>query len=151
VKDAYVYIKGRAVVKSYYDKVKEPLRRLEKSGRVKVYIGWIPHSKLPPLYRAADVFVRTSRHENFGLGAIEAMACGTPVVAPNTATLPEILGDATTLYIPGDPISLAEKIITLLTDRNFYDTVRSYQLARVQKTFNILYVAQNTQNPTLHS
>ncbi|MGC9107457.1 MAG: glycosyltransferase [Infirmifilum sp.] len=40
----------------------------------------MPHSKLPILYRAADVFVRTSLYENFGLGFIESMACSTPVV-----------------------------------------------------------------------
>ena len=142
MKEAYVYIKGRAVVKDYYDKVKEPLKKLKETTKVKIHIGWIPHSKVPLLYRAADVFVRTSKHENFGLGAIEAMACGTPVVAPNATTFPEIIGDATTLYRPGDPLDLAEKTITLLTDRNLYDSVKKYQLTRVQKCFNIQHIAQ---------
>jgi len=142
VKDVYVYIKGRAVVKNYYDKVKEPLRKLQKSYRVKLHIGWIPHSMLPLLYRAADIFIRTSKHENFGLGAIEAMACGTPVVAPNATTFPEVIGDVTTLYRPGDPVDLAKKVITLLTDRNLYNSITEYQLTRARRYFNILHVAQ---------
>jgi len=39
VKDVYVYIKGRTVIKNYYDKVKEPLRKLQKSYRMKLNIG----------------------------------------------------------------------------------------------------------------
>jgi glycosyltransferase involved in cell wall biosynthesis len=65
-------------VKSYYESLKSDLTTLLDTRRAKLHIGWIPHSKLPLLYRAADIFVRTSRYENFGLGVIEAMACGTP-------------------------------------------------------------------------
>jgi glycosyltransferase involved in cell wall biosynthesis len=83
VKEAYIYIKGGAVVKSYYESLKSDLTTLLDTGRAKLHIGWIPHSKLPLLYRAADIFVRTSRYENFGLGVIEVMACGTPVVVSN--------------------------------------------------------------------
>jgi len=64
------------------------------------------------------------------------MACGTPVVAPNATTFPETIGGATTLYRSGDPVDLAKKVITLLTDRNFYNSVIEYQLTRTRRYFN---------------
>jgi glycosyltransferase involved in cell wall biosynthesis len=142
VKEAYVYIKGRTVVNSYYEKIKGSLKNLSKSGKVKIHIGWIPQSKLPLLYRASDVFVRTSKYENFGLGVIESMACGTPLVAPNAATFPEILCDKTTLYEPENPLDLANRLLMLLTDYNLYRTVRDRQLEKVRKLFDIKIVAR---------
>jgi len=108
-KEYYFYIKGRAVVKSYWRKLK-PLVEGIPSNSLKLHIGWIPQSKLPYLYSAADMFVRTQRHENFGLAFIEAMACGTPVVASDTATAREVMGDAELLYREGDPEDLAIKV-----------------------------------------
>jgi glycosyltransferase involved in cell wall biosynthesis len=142
VKEAYVYIKGRAVVHSYYEKIKGSLKNLSKSGKVKIQIGWTPHSKLPLLYRASDVFVRTSKYENFGLGVIESMACGTPAVAPNATTFPEILCDKMTLYEPENPSDLANRLLMLLMDYNLYRTVRDRQLEKVRKLFDIKIVAR---------
>jgi glycosyltransferase involved in cell wall biosynthesis len=142
LKDAFVYIKGRGVVDGYYEQVKDKMIKMRKSGRVKIHIGWIPHNKLPLLYRASDVFVRTSKHENFGLAAIESMACATPVVAPNHATFPEILGRGDTLFNPGSPQDLAEKVIKLLTDGKLYERVVSYQLARAHNLFNLNAIAR---------
>jgi glycosyltransferase involved in cell wall biosynthesis len=65
------------------------------------------------------------------------MACGTPVVAPNAITFPEIIGDATTLYKPEDHLDLANKIVTLITDRGLYKSVVEHQLSRVRALFNI--------------
>lgn len=142
IKETYVYIKGRAVVKKYYEKIKGSIKDLVKSGRAQIHIGWIPHSKLPLLYRASDIFVRTSKYENFGLGVIEAMACGIPTVAPNVATFPEIIGNEIPLYKSDDPIDLANKIMHLVMDKDLYDSVREYQLARAQDQFNINFTAK---------
>lgn len=116
VKDAIIYIKGRAVVKSYLQKIKKKLEKLRKSGRVIVHIGWIPHHKLPLLYRAADIFVRTSIYENFGLGVVEAMASGIPVVAPKRATFPEILNNFPDCLSESTPEDLADKVIAMLNN-----------------------------------
>ena len=142
VKDAFIYFKGRGVVDSYYEQIKDEITKIRKSGRVKIRIGWVPHSKLPLLYRASDVFVRTSKHENFGLAAIESMACATPVVAPNHATFPEILGRSDTLFKPGDSQDLAEKVIKLLTNGKLYENVVNYQLARAHSLFNLKAIAK---------
>jgi glycosyltransferase involved in cell wall biosynthesis len=142
VKEAYIYIKGRAIIKSYYKHLKSDLERLQRSGRVKLHIDWIPHSKLPLLYRAADIFVRTSNYESFGLGAVEAMACGIPVIAPNATTFPEVIGYEKLLYKPGDFNDLARKIINLITDADFYNSVKEYLLTRTREYFNIRNVAR---------
>ena len=56
--------------------------------------GYVPADDLPLLYNAAEVFVYPSLYEGFGLPVLEAMACGTPVIASNVSSLPEIAGDA---------------------------------------------------------
>jgi glycosyltransferase involved in cell wall biosynthesis len=142
VKEAFIYIKGRGVVKSYYERIKPTLKMLQGNKRIKLHIGWVPHSKLPMFYRAADVFVRTSKYENFGLGAIEAMACGIPVVAPRATTFPEVIDYEMLLYKPEDPKDLAEKVITLLTNADFYNSVTEYSLTRVQEYFDIQKTAK---------
>jgi glycosyltransferase involved in cell wall biosynthesis len=142
VKEVYIYIKGRAIVKSYYESLKSDLKKLLNSGRVKLHIGWIPYNKLPLLYGAADIFVRTSKYENFGLGAVEAMACGIPVVAPNATTFPEVVGYETLLYKPEDPSNLAEKVITILNNADFYNSIKEHLLTRVREYFDIRKTAK---------
>jgi glycosyltransferase involved in cell wall biosynthesis len=70
------------------------------------------------------------------------MACGTPAVAPNATTFPEILCDKTTLYEPENPLDLANRLSMLLTDYNLYRTVRDCQLERVRKLFDIKIAAR---------
>jgi glycosyltransferase involved in cell wall biosynthesis len=55
--------------------------------------GWVKESEMPILFNAADVFLHTSEYEGFGLPVLEAMACGTPVVVSNRASIPEIVGN----------------------------------------------------------
>ena len=57
-----------------------------------------------------------SLHEGFGLTALEAMACGTPVITSNTSSLPEVVGDAAVLVDPLDTQALAEAIVRVFTD-----------------------------------
>ena len=67
-------------------------------------------------YRAADVFVFPSLWEGFGWPVLEAMACGTPVVVSNVASLPEVAGDAGVFVPPHDHSALAEALRALLSD-----------------------------------
>jgi glycosyltransferase involved in cell wall biosynthesis len=71
-----------------------------------LFIGRVRDEDLPALYAAARVLIYPSHHEGFGLPPLEAMACGTPVIASNRTSLPEVTGDAGLLIDPTDPEAL---------------------------------------------
>jgi D-inositol-3-phosphate glycosyltransferase len=83
------------------------------------FLGAQPHSSLPAFYAAADVLVMPSHYESFGMVALEAMACGTPVVASAVGGLSVLIEDEVNglLVPPADPESLAARLIDLLTDK----------------------------------
>jgi glycosyltransferase involved in cell wall biosynthesis len=79
-------------------------------------LGYVDDALLPGLYAGAEAFVLPSRHEGFGLPCLEAMACGTPVVATRAGALPETCGDAALLVDPGDDAALADAVLAGLGD-----------------------------------
>ena len=83
----------------------------------------MPREKLPFLYASADVFVFPTLYEGFGMPPLEAIACGTPVIAPLNSSLPEVIGDAG-IYVenPLDAKAWYESIKMLLEDED----LRSY-------------------------
>jgi len=89
------------------------VRELGSQAEV-IFTGYVPQDDLPLLYNAADLFVYPSLYEGFGLPSLEAMACGTPVVASNTSSLPEVLGDAAILVDPYDVQQLARAMRDVL-------------------------------------
>ncbi len=133
--NVYFFIKMRGIEKRYFETVRLLFRAVMKRGNVKVMDKWVSHERLPFLYRAADALVSTSVYENFGLKFVEAMACGTPVVAANTCTGPEVLGEAGTFYAPRDSSDLAEKLIELLSDRELREKLSCTGKERVDKHF----------------
>jgi glycosyltransferase involved in cell wall biosynthesis len=74
------------------------------------FAGYVPDADLPALYNAARVFAYPSLYEGFGIPPVEALACGTPVVASTAGALPEVLGDAALLVDPYDEDALAQAI-----------------------------------------
>ncbi len=78
------------------------------------FLGPVRDAELPGLYSAATLFVFPSRYEGFGLPVLEAMACGTPVIASNVSSLPEVVGNAALTVNPDDIEQLALAIRTLL-------------------------------------
>jgi glycosyltransferase involved in cell wall biosynthesis len=73
-------------------------------------LGPVPDAHLPGLYAGARAFVLPSLYEGFGLPCVEAMACGTPVVAADAAALPETCGDAALYADPRDPQAIADAV-----------------------------------------
>jgi glycosyltransferase involved in cell wall biosynthesis len=80
------------------------------------YLGYVPDDDLPPLYTGAAVFAFPSLYEGFGLPLLEAMACGAPVVASNTGSIPEVAGDAAILVPPTDAEALAAALDSVLSN-----------------------------------
>lgn len=79
-------------------------------------LGYVPDADLPGLYAAAAGSVYPSLYEGFGLPVLESMACGCPVAASNTSSLPEVAGDAALLLPPDDEEAWADALQTLLCD-----------------------------------
>lgn len=101
----------------YYDEIFATAERLSltQSGRVR-FIGRVPDEELPLWYNAAIVFAYPSIYEGFGLPVLEAMACGTPVIASDTSALPEVVGRAGILLNPHDERAWASALGDLLSN-----------------------------------
>lgn len=91
------------------------LSRVEHQVR---FLGFVPRETLRVFYRAAGAFAFPSLYEGFGLAPLEAMACGTPVVASNLPSLVEALGDAAELVSPDNVFDIARGIRDVLLDDN---------------------------------
>lgn len=93
---------------------------VERSGlRQRVHlVGFVNDADLPSLYSLASVFAFPSWYEGFGVPVLEAMACGTPVVAADNSSLPEVVGDAGLLVPAGDSDALAAALESLLRDKD---------------------------------
>ncbi len=77
------------------------------------FVGFVPPEDLPLWYNAADAFVYPSLYEGFGLPLLEAMACGTPVVASETPALREVVGNAGLIVGPRDVPALSQALLQL--------------------------------------
>ncbi len=97
---------------SIYDKMEITL-----TDRVRM-LGYITEDALPGLYAKATLFVFPSLDEGFGLPALEAMACGTPVIASDGGALPEVVQNAGLIFKLSDPGSLSNAIRNCLEDHS---------------------------------
>jgi glycosyltransferase involved in cell wall biosynthesis len=84
---------------------------------------WLKHKfpsdrELAQLYSDAAVFVCTSLYEGFGIPLVEAMASGCPVIAPNTSSVPEVVGDAALLFDPKDAENLGRQMDRVISDES---------------------------------
>jgi glycosyltransferase involved in cell wall biosynthesis len=105
------------------------------------WIGFVDEDDKPALYRLADVFVCPSIYEGFGLPVIEAMACGTPVVASDTDIFQEIAGDGA--YLVDNARTMAGAIIALLLQEPLRQAMINQGLARSTR-YNWRKTAQET-------
>jgi glycosyltransferase involved in cell wall biosynthesis len=87
--------------------------------------GFVADQDLPTLYSLASVFAFPSWYEGFGLPVLEAMACGTPVVAADNSSLPEVVGQAGIMIDAGDTDALSEALRELVCS----DSLRSRLVA----------------------
>jgi glycosyltransferase involved in cell wall biosynthesis len=91
------------------------ITNLNLEGSVR-WIGVVDEEDKPVLYRNAESFVFPSRYEGFGLGPLEALACGTPVVTSNSTSLPEVVGAAAFAVDANDVREMAGAIIASVVD-----------------------------------
>lgn len=95
--------------------------------------GYIPNRHLPALYNGAYTFLYPSLRESFGIPMLEAMACGTPVIAGNTSAMPEVAGEGALLVDPLRAGEIAGALLRLEKDKALYEAQRAYGLERVKQ------------------
>jgi glycosyltransferase involved in cell wall biosynthesis len=97
------------------------------------FLGYVPDEDMPLLYGGAQAFLFPTLYEGFGLPPVEAMACGTPVIASDAPCMPEVLGDAAILV----PLSSHERFATairrVLIDEQLRGTLRAKGIQRAQR------------------
>lgn len=112
-----------------YEPIFAAVERLGLGAEV-ILPGFVPREELPLWYNGAAVFVYPSLYEGFGLGPLEAMACGTPVVVSERASLPEVVGDAGLTVPPDDAPALADAMAAILRDGTLAEDLRRRGLRR---------------------
>ena len=102
-----------------------------RSERV-LYLGYVAEHDLPGLYASAMLFVLPSIEEGFGLPALEAMACGTPVIVSDGGALPEVAGNAALVFKNSDPGSLPAALRSCLENEDLRSSLIARGFERIE-------------------
>ena len=100
------------------------LRSNTQTAKNVSYLGSVNQQELVSLYSMSELFVFPSLYEGFGLPVLEAMACGTPVAASNSSSIPEVAGDAAALFDPLDEEDMSRVILDVLENRETREKLR---------------------------
>jgi glycosyltransferase involved in cell wall biosynthesis len=115
-----------------YDEIFERVEALHLADQVR-FLQNVTDTDLPALYNGADLLTTPSFYEGFGLPALEAMACGTPVVVANRSSLPEVVGEAGLLVDPDDVDDIAQALARVLTDEALQAQMRELGIAQAAR------------------
>jgi glycogen synthase len=133
-----------AGIGTYSDELRRQVRELKLQRHVR-FTGFLEDHELRLHYAAADVAVAPSIYEPFGLVAVEAMACGTPVVAGDTGGLREIVADGHGLrFTPQDEVELADRLVEVLTDDALAERLVANGRRRIRRRYDWGRVAEAT-------
>jgi glycosyltransferase involved in cell wall biosynthesis len=106
-----------------------------------LFVGAVDERRKFEFLSAADVFVCPSLWESFGIVLLEAMACKTPIVATNVASIPEVVGECGVLVEPRNPKALSEAIRRLLDDKQTAKKLVDKAAKRAKQNFDITKMA----------
>jgi glycosyltransferase involved in cell wall biosynthesis len=121
-----------------------------------IFAGFVPNEELPDLYAGADLFAFPSLFEGFGIPLLEAMASGTPIVASNVASIPEVVQDAGLLFEPTRTEEIQYAIARLTKDAELRKTLVKLGLEQSQRfswddsakqVWNICHAAVSNKAP----
>ena len=116
----------------YTPQLKAQVAELGLTEQVK-FLEYVPFEELPRLINQAIALVFPSLWEGFGLPVLEAMACGTPVIASNISSLPEVVGNAGLLIHPDNIGEITEAMNAIATDLQLRSQLRKLSLSRASQ------------------
>ena len=115
----------------FYPEIKRQVQQLSAKERI-VFLDYVPTADLPPLYTMAQALVFASLYEGFGLPVLEAMACGTAVIASNATSIPEVGGDSIFYVNPYSVESICQGMSHILSDFELQKSLRNKGLERAK-------------------
>lgn len=115
-----------------FEKILKRPKELGITDKV-IFTGFVPTEELPYLVNGAKAFVLPSLWEGFGIPAVDAMACGVPVVVSNVSSLPEVVGDAGLLFDPTSVDQIEQAIRTITTDKKLHSKLSKKAIERAKK------------------
>lgn len=98
-----------------------------------IFTGYVTDEELIQLYNLCQLYVFPSWHEGCGLPALEAMACGAPVIGSKIPILTEIIGFSEALFDPFDVSSISQKLLEALADESFRTSLYEHGLKQTSK------------------
>ena len=116
----------------YYEEIYDRVKSLGLQRQVR-FTGYVPDADLPLWYNAAAALVFPSIYEGFGMPVVQAMACGTPVIAANTSAIPEVTDQAARLFNSQDIAALSDHMTAVLEDPQLANTMREQGLIQARK------------------
>jgi glycosyltransferase involved in cell wall biosynthesis len=115
-----------------YQHIYQAAKQSPKNKKIK-FLDYIDEKDKPAVYSAATIFAYPSFYEGFGMPALEAMACGTPVVASNTSSLGGVVADAGLLVNPAQQNEIAAALDELLTNQTLHSELSARGLKQASR------------------
>ncbi len=116
----------------YFEKIFATVRDLKLENSVH-FLGYIDDKDLPSHYQHATALVFPSLYEGFGIPPLEAMKSGCPVIASNTSSIPEVVGDAALLVDPSSAPELTQAMLRVIKEPELRDKLRKKGLIQAEK------------------
>lgn len=115
-----------------YDETKYMIREFDLVSEV-IMPGWVSEVDVPFIYNGASVFVFPSFYEGFGIPLLQAMACGVPIAASDTTSIPEVVGDAALLFNPEFALSIADSLERIIKESDLREDIVKKGLERIKQ------------------
>lgn len=134
---------------AYFSEVQTLIKKInEQTVHNVTYLGRVSQEELLDCYQKATVFACPSNSEPFGIVNLEALACGTPVVASNVGGIPDVVADGVNGFLvpPDDPIALASSLDRLLKDEKLRKELGQEGRRNVENTFSWDAISQKLIN-----